>query len=73
MILVIKVLEDLNSNRTKNILENNNRISSRLNSLKENIQSFPEKYDLDTLVDILSQIYDDVGEFNISVYEESNK
>ena len=68
---MIKILEDLTPNRTKNIVKSINKISDRLNLLKENIQAFPDEYDLDTLVDILSQIYDEIGEFNIVVQEEN--
>lgn len=66
---MIKVLEDLKSSRTKNIVKSINCISKRLDSLKEGIQEFPDKYDLDTLVDILSHLHDDIGNFNITVSE----
>lgn len=68
---MIKVIEDLNSNRAKNIVNSINKISDRLDSLKENVQGFPEKYDLDTLVDILTQMYDDIGDFVIMVDDEN--
>lgn len=70
---MVKVIEDLNPSRATNIVKSINKISNRLNSLKEDIQNFPEKYDLETLVDILTQMYDDIGDFNISVYEEQTK
>ena len=68
---MIKVIEDLKPSRTQNIVKGINKISNRLDSLKEDIQDFPEKYDLDTLVDILTQIYNDIGDFNITVSEEN--
>lgn len=68
---MIKVIEDLKPSRTKNIVKSINCISRRLESLKEDIQESPNKYDLDTLVDILSQMYDDIGDFNITVSEEN--
>ena len=68
---MIKVIEDLKPSRTKNIVKGIDKISQRLESLKEEIQESPNKYDLDTLVDILSQMYDDIGDFNITVSKEN--
>lgn len=65
---MVKVIEDLKPNRSTNIVKSINKISNRLDSLKEDIQNFPEKYDLETLVDILAQMYDDIGDFNIVVH-----
>lgn len=70
---MVKVIEDLKPNRSTNIIKSINKISNRLDSLKEDIQDFPEKYDLNTLVDILAEMYDDIGDFNITVYEEQPK
>ena len=41
------------------------QIIKRLKALKENFQFTPEKYDLEILLDILSQIYDEIGDFCI--------
>lgn len=68
---MIKILEDLNSNRTKNIEADIEKIIKRLKTVKENIAFTPDKYNLETLVDILSQIYNDIGDFNIVVSEEN--
>ena len=68
---MIKVIEDLNSSRTKNIGTDIEKIIRRLKTVKENVKFNPDKYDLDTLVDILSQIYDDIGDFHIAVSDES--
>ena len=68
---MIKVIEDLNLSRTKNIETGIEEIIRRLKTVKENLQFNPEKYDLETLVDILNQIYDDIGDFNIIVGDES--
>lgn len=65
---MVKVIEDLNPSRTTNIVKSIDKISNRLDSLKEDIQNFPKKYDLNTLVDILAQMYDDIGDFNIVVH-----
>ena len=70
---MIKVIEDLKPRKSINIVKSINKIANRLDSLKENIQTFPEKYDLNTLVDILAEMYDDIGDFNITVYEEQPK
>ena len=70
---MIKVIEDLKPRKSTNIVKSINKIANRLDSLKENIQTFPEKYDLNTLVDILAEMYDDIGDFNITVYEEQPK
>lgn len=67
---MIKILEDLNSNRTKNIETDIERIVKRLNTIKENLPINEEKYDLDTLFDILGKIYDDMGDFAITVDEK---
>lgn len=68
---MIKILEDLNSNRTKNIEKSIEKIIKRLNSVKEDLQINSGRYDLDGLVDILTQIYDDIGDFAIIVDGET--
>ena len=60
---MIKIIEDLNSSKTKNI----EKIVRKLNTIKENLHFNEEKYDLDTLFDILCKIYDDIGDFAITV------
>ena len=63
---MIKILENnLQDNRTKNIETGIEEIIKRLKALKENFQFTPEKYDLEILLDILSQIYDEIGDFCI--------
>lgn len=65
---MIKILENnLQDNRTKNIETGIEEIIKRLKALKENFQFTPEKYDLEILLDILSQIYDEIGDFCIVV------
>ena len=64
---MIKILEDLKSNRTKNIKANIDSVVRRLNAIKENLPFNEEKYDLDALFDILGKIYDDIGDFAITV------
>ncbi len=68
---MIKVIEDLQNDTMKNINKNINTVIGRLKTIQENLQFTPEKYDLKTLYDILSQIYDDIGDFNIMVDEEN--
>ena len=68
---MIKVIEDLNSSRTKNIETDIDKIIKRLKTVKENMEINPNKYDLETLTDILCQIYDDIGDFAITVDGES--
>ena len=51
----------------KIIEANIERVVRRLNTIKENLPINEEKYDLDTLMDILSKIYDDIGDFAITV------
>ncbi len=69
---MIKVIEDLQNDKMKNINKNINTVICRLKTIQENLQFTAKKYDLETLYDILSQIYDDLGDFNISVYDEDN-
>ena len=66
---MIKIIEDLQDNKIKNIDKNINTVICRLKNIRENLQISPEKYDLENLYDILSQIYDDIGDFNITVTE----
>ena len=69
---MIKVLEtNLNFERRKGINSSINKITHRLNSIKENIQTNPKGYDLDNLIDILTQIYDDIGDFCITINDET--
>lgn len=69
---MIKVLEDLNDNRVKSINKNISTVICRLKTIQENLQFTAKKYDLETLYDILSQMYDALGDFNISVYDNDN-
>ncbi len=63
---MIKVIEGNSSdNRIKNIDRSIGTVINRLKTVKEDLQFNPDKYDLDTLVDILSQLYDDFGDFCI--------
>ena len=63
---MIKVIEGNSSDsRIKNIDRSIGTVINRLKTVKEDLQFNPDKYDLDTLVDILSQLYDDFGEFCI--------
>jgi len=64
---MIKIIEDLNLSRTKNIEAGIERVVRRLNTIKENLPINEEKYDLEALYDILSKIYDDIGDFAITV------
>ena len=64
---MIKVIEDLQDNKIKNLDKNINTVISRLKTIQENLQFTPEKYDMETLLDILTQIYDDIGKFVIEV------
>ena len=68
---MIKILENnLQSDRIKNIYKSFETVISRLKSVKEDLQFNPNKYDMDILLDILTQIYDDIGDFNIVVGDE---
>ena len=69
---MIKVIENLQSNKVKNVTNNIELIIDRLKTLKDNIQSTPKKYDINILCDILCQIYDDVGDFNVMTYDKDN-
>ena len=63
---MIKILKDnLQADRIKSIDKSIGTVISRLKTVKEDLQFNPDKYDLDTSVDILSQLYDDFGEFCI--------
>lgn len=63
---MIKVIEGNSSDsRIKNIDRSIGTVINRLKTVKEDLQFNPDKYDLDTLVDILSQLYDDFGDFCI--------
>ena len=63
---MIKVIEGNSSDsRIKNIDKSIGTVINRLKTVKEDLQFKPDKYDLDTLVDILSQLYDDFGDFCI--------
>lgn len=70
---MIKIIEDLKNDKTKDIDTNINTVICRLKTIQENLQFNPEKYDLDTLFDILSQIYDEMGDFNIVVQDKTVK
>ena len=63
---MIKILKDnLQADRIKSIDKSIGTVINRLKTVKEDLQFNPDKYDLDTSVDILSQLYDDFGEFCI--------
>ena len=64
---MITVIESKPADRIQNIIATINEIYSRLNLLKEDIEFNPDKYDMDSLFDILSMIYDDIGDFQIGV------
>lgn len=66
---MIKIIEDLNDNKLKNINKNIDTVIGRLKNIQENIQFTPEKYNMEALYDLLSQIYDEVGDFYITVTE----
>ena len=66
---MIKVIEDLKPGRTKSVVNSISSISEQLNLLKEDIQINSDKYDFDALMDILEQIYNDIGDFYITVHE----
>ena len=70
---MIKILKDnLQADRIKNIDKSIGTVISRLKTVREDLQLDPNKYDLNTLVDILSQLYDDFGEFCIVAQNENN-
>ena len=63
---MIKILKDnLQADRIKSIDKSIGTVINRLKTVKEDLQFNPDKYDLDTLVDILSQLHDDFGDFCI--------
>lgn len=62
---MIKVIENLQDNRINNLDKNINMVISRLKTIQENLQFTPEKYALEILCDILTQIYDEIGDFCI--------
>lgn len=65
---MIKVLENnLQNNKIKTVKESINTIQNRLSFIDKDLNLQPEKYDFETLLDILSQIYDDIGEFSVEV------
>ena len=67
---MVLVIESNPADRVQNIIATINEIYSRLNLLKEDVQFNPDKYDMDSLFDILSMIYDDIGDFQIGVASE---
>ena len=67
---MVLVIESNPADRIQNIIATINEIYSRLNLLKEDVQFNPDKYDMDSLFDILSMIYDDIGDFQIGVASE---
>ena len=67
---MVLVIESNPADRVQNIIATINEIYSRLNLLKEDVQFNPDKYDMDSLFDILSMIYDDIGDFQIGVATE---
>ena len=67
---MVLLIESNPADRVQNIIATINEIYSRLNLLKEDVQFNPDKYDMDSLFDILSMIYDDIGDFQIGVASE---
>ena len=67
---MITVIESKPADRIQNIITAIDEIYSRLNLLKEDLEFNPNKYDMDSLFDILSMIYDDIGDFQIGVATE---
>lgn len=67
---MVLVIERTPADRVQNIIATINEIYSRLNLLKEDVQFNPDKYDMDSLFDILSMIYYDIGDFEIGVGTE---
>lgn len=66
---MIKILENnLQNNKIKTVKESINTIQNRLSFIDKDLNLQPEKYDFETLLDILTQIYDDIGEYAIKVY-----
>lgn len=55
----------------KNTNKDIDTVICRLKTIQENIQQTPEKYDLETLYDILAQTYDELCEFYILVQDKS--
>lgn len=65
---MIKILENnLQNNKIKTVKESINTIQNRLSFIDKELNLQPEKYDFETLLDILTQIYDDIGEFSVEV------
>lgn len=65
---MIKILENnLQNNKIKTVKESINTIQNRLSFIDKDLNLQPEKYDFETLLDILTQIYDDIGEFSVEV------
>lgn len=65
---MIKVLRDnLKRDKISIIKESINTIQNRLSFIDKDLNLQPEKYDFEILLDILSQIYDDIGEFSVEV------
>ena len=65
---MIKVLRDnLKRDKISIIKESINTIQNRLSYIDKDLNLQPDKYDFETLLDILSQIYDDIGEFTVEV------
>ncbi len=55
------LIELTSADKIQNITTAINEIYSRLSFLKEDIHIHPEKYNVDSLIDILCMIYDDIG------------
>ena len=68
---MIKVLRDnLKRDKISIIKESINTIQNRLSYIDKDLNLQPEKYDFETLLDTLSQIYDDIGAFSVEVCNE---
>lgn len=70
---MIRIIEDLQDNKFKNINRNINTVIDILKTIQENLQFTPEKYDMETLLNILTQIYDEIGDFCIEVDSQEIK
>ncbi len=68
---MIQVIENLQDSKIKNLDKDINTVICRLKTIQENLQFTPEKYDIEILYDILTQIYDDIGDFNIVVQDKN--
>ena len=62
---MVKIIENITSNKADTVIRKIDRISKKLNSLKESIEYNPDSYDIEFLINILIQLYDDISEIEI--------